>query len=219
MNKLLLATHNPAKIRELKLGLQELKKSGIKLVTLKSLKIRSKPRETGKTFRENAVIKARYYANLSRLPTVADDGGLSIPFLRNEPGVRSRRWLGFEASDEQLINYTLSQLKGVSLKLRRAYLETCICFYKPGYTPQGLIKNEPANPEGCVICEQEKIHGYIAEKPCPQYAKGFPYRALLIVKKFNKYYDELTEVEHQAINHRLKALKRLVKKIKSNIIK
>src|SRR3989344_1944210 len=113
MNKLLLATHNPAKIRELKLGLQELKKSGIKLVTLKSLKIRSKPRETGKTFRENAVIKARYYANLSRLPTVADDGGLRIPFLRNEPGVRSRRWLGFEASDEQLINYTLSQLKGV----------------------------------------------------------------------------------------------------------
>ena len=72
------------------------------------------------------------------------------------------------------------------------------------------------NPEGSVIiCEQEKIKGFIAAKPSPRRIDGFPYRALFIVSKFNKYYDDLTEKEHNEINHRLKALKRLVKRIKN----
>ena len=75
------------------------------------------------------------------------------------------------------------------------------------------------NPEGsAIICEQKKIKGCIAEKPSPRRIDGFPYRALFIVSKFNKYYDDLTEKEHTEINHRLKALKRLVKRIKKYLI-
>ena len=213
--KLLIATHNQAKLNELKLGLENLKKLGIKIVSLNDLNIKDKPLETGKTFQENAEIKARFYGDLTKLPVIADDGGLVIPYLNNGPGVKSRRWLGYEATDEELINYTLTHLKGVKKADRTAYLETCICFYWPvASTPQ-----DSRNPEGsAIICEQKKIKGCIAEKPSPRRIDGFPYRALFIVSKFNKYYDDLTEKEHTEINHRLKALKRLVKRIKKYLI-
>ena len=213
--KLLIATHNQAKLNELKLGLENLKKLGIKIVSLNDLNIKDKPLETGKTFQENAEIKARFYGDLTKLPVIADDGGLVIPYLNNGPGVKSRRWLGYEATDEELINYTLTHLKGVKKADRTAYLETCICFYLPvASNPQGS-----RNPEGsAIICEQKKIKGCIAEKPSPRRIDGFPYRALFIVSKFNKYYDDLTEKEHTEINHRLKALKRLVKRIKKYLI-
>src|SRR3989344_5109954 len=96
MKTLLIATHNTAKLKELKLGLRDLEKQGVKIITLNDLKISKNPEETGKTFRENAILKAKFYADLTNLPTIADDGGIIIPLLNNEPGVKSRRWLGYE---------------------------------------------------------------------------------------------------------------------------
>ncbi|OGK25172.1 hypothetical protein A2954_06805 [Candidatus Roizmanbacteria bacterium RIFCSPLOWO2_01_FULL_37_12] len=209
MNKILLATHNKAKLKELEFGLQNLEKIGIKLLTLDYFNITSHPHETGNTFRENAILKAKFYANLTKLPTLADDGGLIIPFLNNEPGVKSRRWLGYEATDTELINYTLQKLKGVKSADRKAYLETCITFYLPARNPEGSL----------ILYEQEKIVGHIAEKAFNNYLEGFPFRALFIVDKFNKYYDELTQKEHKQVNHRLKALERLKVKINKYLIK
>lgn len=219
VKKLLIATHNQAKLRELNLGLKSLEKSGVEMVSLNDLKITAEPSEAGKTFQENSEIKARYYGNLTGLPTVADDGGLIIPYLNNEPGVKSRRWLGREATDEELIQHTLKCLEGVNLSDRTAYLETCICFYFPASThPQG-VQTIGTHPEGDIfVCEHEKVKGHIAEKPSPRRLKGFPYRAVLIVDKFNKYYDELNDEEHKKINHRMKALKRLVKKVEKYLI-
>lgn len=202
IRQLLIATTNKAKLEELKLGLKELEKQGIKILTLNDVLVEKTPEETGKTFCENAQIKAMFYGEVTGLPTLADDGGLIIPSLNNEPGVKSRRWLGYEASDEELISYTLKRLKNYNLQKRKAYLQTCICFYIP------------KSPEGIIICQQEKIKGYIAQKPSGKATIGYPFRALFIVEKYNKYYDELTEEEHNKINHRLKALKKLVKKIK-----
>jgi len=197
--KILIATFNPAKQKEIEIGLIDLKKRGFLLLSLRDLKIKAKVEETGKTFCENAKLKAKFYAELTGYPTIADDGGLIIPYLNNEPGVKSRRWLGYEASDEELIKHTLLHLRGVKGVDRTAYLQVCLCFYDP--------KTKK------IISEQEKIKGYIAEKPSGKATDGYPFRALFIVEKFNKYYDELTEEEHWQINHRLKALKRLVHKI------
>ena len=221
IKKILIATHNQAKLKELKFGLQSLEKIGIKIVSLNDLKIHAQPIENGETFQENAEIKARFYGDLTKYPTIADDGGLVIPHLNNEPGVKSRRWLGRESTDEELIQHTLVHLRGVNHADRIAYLETCICFYLPATHPQGgqAQQAHPAGGIGIVICESEKIRGHIAEKPSPRRIEGYPYRALFIVDKFNKYYDELTDEEHQQINHRLKALKRLIRKIKPYIIK
>ena len=205
MKKILIASTNPGKIADIKIGLRELQKQGIKVITLNDVIVGDKePVETGKTFQENAFIKAKFYAELTHLPVLSDDGGLIIPYLNNAPGVKSRRWLGYEATDEELIKFALSKLHGCTGSKRTAYLETCLCFY------DSQIKK--------TIYETEKIKGHIAEKSSHRPTNGYPYRAIFIVDKYNKYYDELTKKEHQQINHRLKAVKRLTKKIKDLIL-
>lgn len=199
MKTLLLATHNKAKLEELRLGVKSLEKKGIQIVSLNDVKVTKDPEETSKTFRDNAFLKARFYATLTNLPTIADDGGLLIPYLNNAPGVRSRRWLGYDASDEELITHTLIHLRGVEKAQRTAYLQTCLCFFYP-HTKK-------------TVFEEEKIKGYIAEKPSGRATNGYPFRALFIVEQYNKYYDELTEKENHVINHRLIALKKLIRKI------
>ena len=204
MKGLLIATHNPAKVTEIKLGLKPLTRLGIKLVTIYDLKITKKPEETGKTFEENAMLKAKFYSDISKIPTIADDGGVAINELNGEPGIKSRMWLGHEATDEELMDHTLEKLKGKPLNKRRAYLETCLCFYDPQTNK--------------AVYETENVIGHISNVPSLKRISGFPYRALFIVDEFNKYYDELSDEERQQVNHRLKALKRLTKKIKNLIL-
>ncbi len=204
MRKILIATHNPAKEKEIRETLKEILPKEVELVSLKELGIKQEPEETEKTFKENALLKAKYYASLTGLSTIADDGGLIIPALNNEPGVKSRRWLGYPASDEELIEYTLKRMKGLENKERLAYLETCVCFYEP--------------KKRLAIFQSERIEGYIAEKPSKKRLKGYPFRSLFIVKKFNKYYDELTEKEHEEVNHRKRAIKKLFLKLKNKKI-
>lgn len=204
MKKILIASGNPGKITEIKIGLQELKKQGIKILTLNDVIVGdNQPEETGKTFQENALIKAKFYASLTHLPVISDDGGLIIPYLNNEPGVKSKRWMGRDATDLELINHTLYNLRGCTGSKRTAYLETCLCFYDPQTNK--------------VIYETEKISGHISEVPSSKRTAGYPFRAVFIVDEYNKYYDELNEEEHQQVNHRLKALKRLTKKIRNLI--
>jgi len=196
---MLLATHNQAKFKELKLGIKPLEEKGVKIISLNDLAIKDEPDEIGKDFSENARLKAYYYSRLTKLPTIADDGGLLIDIFNGEPGVKSKRWLGYEASDQELIKYTLKRLADIPKDKRTAYLQTSLCYYD-------------SLSETCLE-EQEKIKGYIAFKPSGRPTEGYPYRALFIVEKYNKYYDELTDKEHNQINHRIKALKRLIKKM------
>ncbi len=204
MKKILIASTNPGKIIEIETGLINLGKQNIKILTLNDVIVEDKvPEESGDTFKENALIKAKFYANLTNLPVISDDGGLVIPYLNNEPGVKSKRWLGKNATDLELINHALDNLRGCTGTQRKAYLETCLCFYNP------KIK--------LIIYEMEKISGHIAEKPSQNPISGYPYRAIFIVDRFNKYYDDLTHKEHGKVNHRLMALKRLTKKIKDLI--
>lgn len=163
-----------------------------------------KPEENGATFEENAKLKAQFYGNKTGLPAIADDGGLAIEALQGEPGVKSRRWPGHEATDQELIDYALEKLRGVPLEKRTAKLETCLCFYD--FDKQ------------LFLTETDHIDGWIAEEPCPIVTPGYPYRALFMVKEFNKYYDELTEEEHAKVNHRIKAAQRLKLKIEKDLL-
>ena len=199
--KILIATFNKGKQLEHKGILLRLAKKTNKDLTIvlpEDLGIRDKVEETGKTFEDNSLLKAKLYFERSGVPAIADDGGLEIPVLNNEPGVLSRRWLGYEADDEKLITYTLKRLEKYKRKEdRRAYLTVCVTYYDGKRMFQ----------------ETEKIDGYIAEKASPNYIKGYPFRALFIVLPLEKYLDKLTTEEHAKYNHREKALSRLWEKI------
>lgn len=202
--KILIATHNPGKLKELQNGLLILRNHGHEIVSLKELSINDEPEETGKDFQENSLLKAKYYSRLSQLPTISDDGGLGIQILNGEPGVKSRRWKGYDATDEELIQYTLEKLKKYHGNDRSAYLQTCITFYDP--------KTKVS------FSETGQVNGSIADTPSNKRVTGYPFRAVFIVQKFNKYYDDLTDKEHEKINHRLKAIRRLTKRIKDLLI-
>src|SRR5277367_5543836 len=96
--RLLIATTNPAKLAEYRLILRQIG-IAIEPASLGDLAISEHPEETGATFAENALLKARFYFERARIATLADDGGLEIDALGGEPGVRSHRWLGTGADD------------------------------------------------------------------------------------------------------------------------
>lgn len=204
MRRILLGTHNIAKIKELTHGLKPLIDKGIKIVTLNDLNINEEPKETGNTIEENSLLKAKFYARISNLPTIADDGGIFIDALNGEPGIKSNRWLGEKSTDRELIEYTLKKLKGIPFENRTARFTIRLTFY------------DPLNKKS--FSKLGHIEGYIAEKTTSNWSPGFPYRALFIVKKFNKYYDELTEKEHTQVNHRLIAINRLIKNLEKYLL-
>ncbi|OGK20683.1 hypothetical protein A3C23_05830 [Candidatus Roizmanbacteria bacterium RIFCSPHIGHO2_02_FULL_37_13b] len=196
--KILIGTTNKGKQQDYKKILSAKIKSPISVIFPQDLDIEKSPVENGSTFVENSLIKAKYYFEKSGLPTIADDGGIEIPILNNEPGVLSRRWPGHEATDDELIKFTIQNLKEYpNREQRRALLTVWITYYDGKDT----------------IVENESIDGYISNQININYIKGYPYRALFIVNGVDKYYDELSDKEHAIYNHRRKALIRLWKKI------
>ncbi len=192
MKKLLIATTNPGKLAEIKEFLSDVP---LTLVNLSDVGIVDAVEETGITFEENAVLKAKHYAKESDLPTLADDGGLEIDALSGEPGVKSHRWIhkDREDTDEELIQYTLDRMKDIVDANRGAQLRLVLALVLPS---------------GEVFTSEEKVRGIIPRKASEYRRKGFPYRSLLFLPEINKYYnhDELTVAETETYNHRKKAL-------------
>jgi XTP/dITP diphosphohydrolase len=195
MKTLLVATTNPGKLAELQDFLSDLP---ITLVSLKDVGITAHVEETGKTFEENAILKATHYAKDSQLATIADDGGLEIDALNGEPGVNSHRWIhkNREDEDEELIQHALLRLKDVPMEKRGAQLHLVIAF---------------ATPDGKTYTSEGAIRGVIPFEAAPYRRKGFPYRSLLYLPQLKKFYnhDELTEEENRTYNHRRKAIEDL----------
>lgn len=197
MKKLLIATKNPAKFNDIKSSLSHLP---IEFLSLNDIAISESVEETEKTFEENARKKALFYAKKSGLLTLADDGGIEINALNGEPGIKTRRWIdGKEASDEQLIKYTLIRMK--KHKDRAAQLRAVLCL---------------AIPNGKTFEVEGKIKGIIAEKPYNIYKEGFPFDALLYFPQQKKYYYQLKYEDKIPTNHRTIALlkmKPILKKV------
>ncbi|OGG35311.1 hypothetical protein A2363_02770 [Candidatus Gottesmanbacteria bacterium RIFOXYB1_FULL_47_11] len=192
MKKLLIATTNPGKLAEIREFLSDVP---LTLLSLSDVGIVDAVEETGITFEENAVLKAKHYAKESDLPTLADDGGLEIDALSGEPGVKSHRWIhkDREDTDEELIQYTLDRMKDIVDANRGAQLRLVLALVLPS---------------GEVFTSEEKVRGIIPRKASEYRRKGFPYRSLLFLPEINKYYnhDELTVAETETYNHRKKAL-------------
>jgi len=157
--------------------------------------------ETGETFEENAILKARAYASWSGLPTLADDGGLAIDSLGGEPGVKSRRWIdGREADDESLITYTMERLRDIPRERRGAHM---------------LVVEALAVPGGQTYTSTGVIDGVIALTPSPLRDPGFPFRSVFFLPQVDKFYGELTQAEHERFNHRREALQPIAARLRA----
>ena len=192
MKKLLIATTNPGKLREFKEGFADL---GIELLSFKDFPDISDVEETGATFEENAILKAKVGIKHTGIPTIADDGGLEVDALGGKPGVHSHRCIDPNriASDDELIDYILENLKGVPKEKRTARLRI-LCVFSDGEFSHNVTAT---------------IEGYIVEERPKQYEAGLPYRAILYIPKYQKLFCDLTQEEDDEMNHRIKAIQEL----------
>lgn len=193
--KLLIATTNQGKLNEIRRFLSDMP---VEMVSLKDVGITDSIEETGKTFEENAILKAKFYAEKSGLATLADDGGFEIDALNGEPGVKSHRWVDStrESSDEELIAYTLLRMKNLPEGKRGAQLRLVLALI----LPDGTVKTTEAS-----------IKGIVPMNPTGTHSIGFPFRSLLFLPEIGKYYnhEELTKEENDCYNHRKRALEQL----------
>ncbi len=182
--KILIATNNPGKLKELKAGLKD-----FEVIGLNNLKIKyPEPRENGKTFEENSLLKAKYYAKKTGFVTIADDSGLCIKAMNNMPGVQSSRFAkgNYPAAYAKIF-------KEIEGKDRSAFFKASVTIYNP--------KNDSYQQfDG--ICE-----GSIAEKP--QGKNGFGYDPIFIPEGLNKTFGDCKLKEKNEYDHRAKALAKL----------
>lgn len=197
MKRILVATKNPGKLREFKSFLSELP---VEVVSLRDVGITEDVEENGKSYEENSRKKALFYAKKSGLVTISDDGGIEIEALNFEPGIRSRRWLGYEATDEELVKHMIKISKDLPDDNRTAYFRTIVSV---------------ATPHDRVFQQFGEVKGVIAKKPFLKLNKGYPYRSFFYLPEINKYYHEsdLSQEEEKIYNHRYKAIQKLIPKI------
>jgi len=192
--KILLATRNPAKIKDYQRILEE---EGLSIATLESLGIKDEFKEAASTFEENAKAKTLFYHQLSGLPTLADDGGFEIDYLKGQPGVLSRRWIDptRESSDQEIVEHLSQIILKIPLDQRTARFTTVLC----------LVKSAEE-----IYFAENSITGQLTEKFHSGYPKGFPYRAHFVEKTFSRHLMDLTEEEYDQINHRRKNVKEII---------
>ena len=194
MPRILIATTNPAKLAEYRILLRQME-IDLEPGSLADARITEVAEEIGETFRDNALAKARFYFQRADLPVLADDGGLEVDALGGEPGVRSHRWLGEEAStDRALAEEVIRRMEGVEKPRRTARIRAALALI---YTNNGAR---------CEVVAEEAIEGLIAPRVFPEIRRGFPYRAVLWLPELSCYLGELGEEEEARTSQRKKAL-------------
>ena len=189
--KFVLATHNPNKIREMGAILGQF---GVEVVSPKDLGITVDVEETGTTFAENAMLKAKAICELAKLPAIADDSGLCVDALNGAPGVYSARYGGLD-DDVARYRLLLENLRGAGTRAAHFHTSVVCCF-----------------PNGDVLEAEGDCHGTIAY--APQGENGFGYDPVFFVPEMRKTFGQLTPEEKNAISHRGVALRAFGEKLK-----
>ncbi|MDN3505567.1 MAG: RdgB/HAM1 family non-canonical purine NTP pyrophosphatase [Rhabdochlamydiaceae bacterium] len=197
--KLIIATGNLHKIREYKAILKQLFPT-LDIYTLRDFPTYEAPPEDGISFEDNAKIKALSAAKELKCLVLADDSGLVIPALKGEPGVRSARYAGEQATDQDNRNKILSNLKDLPEKERVGYYECAICIADE----TGILKSVRGFCEGFLLCEEKG-------------GNGFGYDPLFIKYDYNKTFSQLDESIKNRISHRRKALDKLLPLFESKL--
>ena len=195
IQKILIGTHNKGKIKEISYLLNK----KIKKISPFQLNIKS-PAETGKTFKSNSELKAKYFFQKSKITTISDDSGLCIKCLGNKPGIYSARWAkkygGFKQAMSKIIQLIKNKNKNKKKPNTKAKFicSLTVCFnQKEKITTTGTI------------------HGNISEKMLGK--NGFGYDSIFIPAKYNITFGQMGKRKKMLIDHRYLAFKKLKKKI------
>jgi XTP/dITP diphosphohydrolase len=188
--KLLLATRNQGKIVEFRRILDALAPGEIELVGLEEFPGLHDVDETGKTFQENALLKAREMSEATGLPAIADDSGLCVDALNGDPGIFSARWAGEHGNDQANLEKVLEQLKDVPDAERTGYFICVAALYLP---------------DGRTHCEEGRFLGTILRSPVGE--NGFGYDPIFQPAGLTISSAQMSSGEKDAMSHRGKALR------------
>lgn len=194
MKRIIFATGNAGKMKEIRAILADM---DIEVVSMKEAGIIAEIDENGKTFEENALIKAKAIFELTGETVLADDSGLEVDYLNKEPGVYSARYLGEETSYTIKNQALLDRLAGVPKEKRTARFVCAIA---------------AVLPDGNTLVTRETIEGYIGDSPAGE--NGFGYDPIFYVDEFGCSTAELSEEEKNRISHRGKALCAMKEKLR-----
>lgn len=189
MKKILVATHNPGKLKEIQ-GILK----GYQLVTLKDINCKIEVNEDQETFEGNAKKKAKEIAELTNMPCIADDSGLCIEAFKGWPGVHTARFLGENATPTERNEAILEKMKNLKQEQRKAKVVCAVVYYE----------------EGKFVVARGEISGKIAEQPKGK--NGFGFDPIFELEN-GKTYAELSQKEKNEISHRKRALENLEKQL------
>ena len=196
MKKILLATRNEGKLKELKAAFD---KFPVEILSLKDFDDLPDAVEDGKTFEENARIKAKFFHKLTGLATIADDSGLEVDALNGAPGVNSARFSGYHAEDGTNNKKLLAELEKIGVTESPADYRCTLIF---------------VDTDGTEIVAEGKVDGVI--KNISRGNGGFGYDPYFYFND-GKTMAELTPAEKDVISHRGAALREIVPKIKERL--
>ena len=191
MKEIVIASHNDGKVDEIR-GL--LKKYKFKIFSLKKFS-HIEPKENGKTFIENSVIKAVSALKITGLPSISDDSGLCIPALNNDPGIYSARWAGkgknFDLAAKKIEKKLFEKYRNKQ-KLFKAFFCCALSI---------------ALPDGTIKSFEGKVFGTLQFPP--KGVNGFGYDPIFIPKGYKKTFGEMKYSFKERISHRQKAFRKL----------
>jgi XTP/dITP diphosphohydrolase len=188
--KLVIATRNAGKIAEFRRILDAIAQGAVELVGLDEFKNLVDVEETGATFEENALLKARYTAKMTGLPSISDDSGLCIDALGGAPGIFSARWAGAHGNDKANLEKVLEDLENVPDEERGAHF---IC-------ATALVM-----PDGREVVKEERFEGNILRSPIGD--QGFGYDPIFSPLGMEISSAQMSAEEKDAVSHRGKSLR------------
>lgn len=196
-NIIILATNNKSKVKEIS---EMMSCSDITFVSLADAGINVEVEETGTTFEENALLKAREICKLSGKPTISDDSGLEIDALDGAPGIYSSRFMGEDTSYDIKNNALIEKLENVADPDRTARFRCCMALVLP---------------DGREFVTEGAMEGIIAREP--KGINGFGYDPILFIPEYNRTSAELSSEEKNNISHRGEALRKMIEVIKKEL--
>ena len=191
--KLLIGTNNKGKLKEIR----ELLPKNITSLSTAEFKLKS-PTENGKSFKENSLIKSKYFSKKTNLMCLADDSGLEIDILDKNPGIYSARWGGRNSDFNKAIKRVYRELKKKDKYWRNKKIKArFVCALSISYLSKKIC---------CVI---GKVEGIISEKPRGK--NGFGYDPIFVPINKKKTFGEMKPIQKYKLDHRSKAFKKIKK--------